>query len=97
MPRYINGHLQKVKSTSLQEIEPQSSDCFLPYATLFHPLYRNITRLSRSIINVSHNHFIYIYFVEYIQLKFEFVRWLEKTEYTISGNMVLKDSPIFHK
>ena len=22
MPRYINGHLQKLKSTSLQEIEP---------------------------------------------------------------------------
>ena len=60
MPRYINGHLQKVKSTSLQEIEPQSSDCFLPYATLFHPLYRNITSLSRSIINGSHNHFTYI-------------------------------------
>ena len=35
MPRYINGHLQKVKSTSLQEIEPKSSDVSSPMLLYF--------------------------------------------------------------
>ena len=56
-----------------------------PLSPPFGPLYIDITCSYRSKIYGTHNLFTYLYFVEGIQLKTEFVRWMKNTNCQISG------------